>query len=137
MAAGTLHHCSFNDLSVCSPLVLSSPPEAIGYERITLFGKNMAIHAVPPLSSGDHATIGRLVPPLRAILDEELRRGNVVVETWEGWPNNASLFVMLGAPFAKQYEAEGIRFVSVEDPHYWKEEYQHVGSSHALGCRFA
>jgi hypothetical protein len=91
---------------------------------------------VTTLSSVDEEKIRRLALPLRAILEEEQKRGNQVVETWEGWPKKNSLFVMLGAPFAKRYEKEGIRFLAVEDPQYWTEEYQFEAESHALGCRF-
>jgi hypothetical protein len=85
-------------------------------------------------SSIDQDRVSRLAPQLRTILAEELRLGNAVVETSEGWPG--ALMVMLRSPFARRYEEEGVSFRPIEDPHYWKEEYRVAPSDHILACRF-
>jgi hypothetical protein len=79
-----------------------------------------------------------LPPPLRAILDAEIARGNYVSETWEGWPANGTM-VMLGRSFGADYPLnDGLRYSDVNNRHYWRAEYDldHEGRIFILGCGF-
>lgn len=82
--------------------------------------------------------IDSLHSALQPILRAELSAGNVVVETWRGWPKRDSLFVMLQRPFAKCYTPfpAGVIFRNINDPHHWKAEFVHESSHHVLACRF-
>jgi hypothetical protein len=86
----------------------------------------------------DQRHLDRLPPPLRALLDAEIARGKYVVKTWEGWPENGTM-VMLGCSFGADYPLkDGLRYVDVNDRHYWRAEYDldHAGRIFILGCGF-
>ena len=76
-------------------------------------------------------------PELRFLLDAELSAGNKVVETSTGWPKPMSVFVMLAEPFKAKLAKlpGGIIYNDVNDPHWWKADYFHEASGHALACR--
>jgi hypothetical protein len=82
--------------------------------------------------------IAALDPALKAILEKELGHGNVVFETWRGWPKPETICVSLRRPFLMTHLPlpEGVAFREVNDPHYWKAEYWHEPSHHMLVCRF-
>lgn len=75
---------------------------------------------------------------LQPILRMELACGNTVVETWRGWPAAETVCVVLGKPFLATRMAlpTDVVFRKVDDPHYWKAEYEHGPSRHLLVCRF-
>jgi len=80
--------------------------------------------------------ISDLVPELRGILDAELEQGNEVAEVGE-WGPTCRLLVLLRRPFARSYLLPpGVEFASVNDPHYWKDEYRYRGGIQTLGCKF-
>jgi hypothetical protein len=90
------------------------------------------------MSLVDQRHIDGLPPPLRAILDAEIARGNHVSETWEGWPENGTA-VMLARSFGADYPLQdGLRYVDVNDRHYWRAEYDldHEGRILILACGF-
>ena len=80
--------------------------------------------------------VARLAEPLRRILDAELAAGNAIGETGSGWPKPGSVMVMLRKPFMVQHDplATGVRFVEVNDPHWWKADYEF--GDDVLACRF-
>ncbi|WP_442510071.1 hypothetical protein SH528x_001677 [Novipirellula sp. SH528] len=83
--------------------------------------------------------IDELNAELRRLLDAELSAGNVVVETWRGWPSAKTVAVALRCPFrvpAKDAVPDSVVFRDVDDPHYWKAEYVHSDSEHMIVCRF-
>jgi hypothetical protein len=84
------------------------------------------------------AHIAALCPELRQFLDAELAAGNQIAETSAGWPKPHSIFVMLALPFKTTPPAlpSGVTYLEVNDPHWWKAEYDHAPSGHLLGCRF-
>lgn len=88
------------------------------------------------MTAADEERIRRLDLALREILEEELRRGNQIVETSEGWPQKGSIFVLLRLRFVRRYDRDGVVFRSVEDPHWWKEEYHSASTAHVLACQF-
>jgi hypothetical protein len=76
-------------------------------------------------------------PRLRSILDEEIARGNQIVETFRGWPNPKSLILCLEKEFLSPVaKTEGIEYRKVDDPHYWKAEYHDPAEDHTLACKF-
>jgi len=82
--------------------------------------------------------IAALHPALQPILRMELDSGNKVVETWRGWPAAETVCVALGRPFlvSDVVLPADVVLRSVDDPHYWKAEYEHRPSRHLLVCRF-
>jgi hypothetical protein len=82
--------------------------------------------------------VAALHPALQTILQAELSAGNAVVETWRGWPTSDAVCVMLQKPFVVEHAAlpDGVVFRDIDDPHYWKSEYEHRPSHHLLACRF-
>lgn len=86
----------------------------------------------------DPAHVSELCPELRVLLDAELAAGNQIVETSRGWPKPTSIFVLLASPFkpAPGTLLDGVTYLVVNDPHWWKAEYHHSPTGHVLGCRF-
>jgi len=84
----------------------------------------------------DKEHIAELCEELRPLLDAELAAGNSIVETWKGWPKDG-LCVMLARPFILRTDTlpPGVRFVAVDDPHYWKSELVCDRTHHTLACR--
>ena len=82
----------------------------------------------------DTERIERLCPALRAIVNAEIRAGNRVVETWEGW----GFVIMLAAPFVQRHicDSNEIQYRDVDDPHYWKSEYNCAAHGQTVACRF-
>jgi hypothetical protein len=77
-----------------------------------------------------------MVAPLQQILDAELARGNTVVAS-SPWGPGCRLLVLLKRPFGVLYPtAEGVEYVHVDDPHYWKSEYRFHGGQEVLACGF-
>jgi hypothetical protein len=85
----------------------------------------------------DKEHVAELCEELRALLDAELAAGNSIVETWKGWPKGG-LCVMLARPFIVPTDTlpSGVRFVAIDDPHYWKSELVCDRTRHTLACRF-
>ncbi len=79
-----------------------------------------------------------LAKELRVLLEDELSSGSRVVETYSGWPEQDSIFVMLDRPFARNPDPlpVGVVFREINDTHYWKAEYEHQEKRHVLACRF-
>jgi len=65
-----------------------------------------------------------LSPLISHILEKELADGNQVVEVSKGWPHKNSKIILMGKPFQKKYEVDGLAFRKINDPYYWKEEYE-------------
>jgi len=86
----------------------------------------------------DENHVHGLCQELRSLLNAELAAGNTIIETWKGWPDKKSLCVMLSEPFSVQLDAlpPDVRFVAVDDPHYWKSEIVCDRTGHALACGF-
>lgn len=80
--------------------------------------------------------LAALAAPLRAILEAELARGNVIDEVSD-WPPHCELIIILRRPFAMAYPTEaGVEFTAIEDRHYWKSEYNLDGGRQTLACGF-
>ena len=81
--------------------------------------------------------ITQLCPRLRQFLDQEIKSGNEIVETWRGWPKG-EICVALKRPFVvRNWQSPcEVEYRLVDDPHYWKEELRSTHTGHLLVCRF-
>lgn len=87
------------------------------------------------MSQIDQEHLKAISPHLTQILEAELANGNEVVETRKHYPGQDSIFVALKHPFAKVYPiSAAIEFREINDPHYWKAEYEDVELKHLLAC---
>ena len=84
----------------------------------------------------DNKLIQILTQPLKEILYAEINYGNKVMETAGGWPKANSIIIFLEKPFHRIYDASGIEFKEINDPHYWKEQYYDRSSDQILACGF-
>ena len=73
---------------------------------------------------------------LKGILDAELKLGNTVAETGEGWPTDNGIIVFLRVPFKGRYSMQQIEFREINDPHYWLSEYFDHTTGHILACKY-
>ncbi|MEM0543913.1 hypothetical protein WFZ85_14980 [Flavobacterium sp. j3] len=73
---------------------------------------------------------------LKIILNAEIKRGNEIVETSKGWPNDETIIIFLKKPFMGIYQAENIDYRNIDDIHYWKAEYSDKLTNHILACKF-
>lgn len=85
--------------------------------------------------------IKALSPKLSEILEAELKAGNKVYETSIGGfigSNENHLFVWLRYPFKTEIrnDLEGIVYRLIDDPHYWKAEYDDETNHQTLACNF-
>ncbi len=77
-----------------------------------------------------------LAAPLRKILEAELALGNTIEEISD-WPPKCHLLVILKRPFNRPYELEEhVEFLELNDPHYWKSEYNYRGGVQTLACGY-
>jgi hypothetical protein len=68
--------------------------------------------------------MNNLRPELQAILDLELKAGNLVFQASRNWPDPGSIFITLRQPFHQNYEVKDpVRYCEPNDPHYWKADY--------------
>lgn len=71
----------------------------------------------------------------------ELKAGNQVAETFiGGFSNNTEnhLFIILKKPFLTpiKTDIEGVKFIKINDPHYWLFEYDDSLNHQTLACKF-
>jgi hypothetical protein len=71
----------------------------------------------------DQRHINNLNKDLKKILDDELNAGNIIDETWDDWPEGW-IFVGLKKSFQIKHDLNntGLKYLYINDPHYWKEE---------------
>lgn len=74
---------------------------------------------------------------LKSILDMELKEGNVIFETWRGWPYNG-IVISLEYPFKTKLQCinEGVVFTEVNDIRNWKSQYHDTVTGDMLICKF-
>lgn len=84
--------------------------------------------------------IDRFSGPLKHILEREVAAGNEISETFcSGFSEAAgTVFVLLKRPFVTsvQRNLDGIVFRKLNDPHYWKAEYEDKARGLLLACGF-
>jgi hypothetical protein len=86
----------------------------------------------------DQDALAALCPELRAILDAELAAGNMISEASRGAGKPNAVYVALRRPFLTQqpYLPRGVAYREINDPHWWKAEYEHAATGYLLVCRF-
>ena len=85
----------------------------------------------------EHNLIARLSEGMKQILHSELKAGNEIKETALGGFSNAPddhIFVFLRFPFRAQYDLSGIIYREINDPHYWKAEYDDDINHQTIAC---
>ncbi len=86
----------------------------------------------------DPRHVAELCPELRTLLEAELAAGNRISDTHKGSPTPDAIYVALAMPFklAPEVLPRGVVFREVNDPHWWKAQYEHVPTRHLLVCHF-
>ena len=89
----------------------------------------------------DKRIIDELSIELEEILEEELKAGNEIIETYQGGFTNASTehtFIFLKYPFKTKIRnnLKGITYIEINDRHYWKAEYTDEKNHQTLACNF-
>jgi hypothetical protein len=86
----------------------------------------------------DKDALAALCAELRAILDMELAAGNTIAEVSRGSGKPDAVYVALQRPFQCQQLAlpPSVAFREINDPHWWKAEYEHAATGDLLVCRF-
>ncbi|MGN1037412.1 MAG: hypothetical protein ACI4PX_06530 [Ruminococcus sp.] len=85
--------------------------------------------------------IKKLSHNLNMILEDELKAGNTICETSSGSFSDSKdnhLFIWLKFPFktAIRNDLDGIVYRLIDDPHYWKAEYDDIKNNQTLACNF-
>ena len=85
--------------------------------------------------------VDKLSFEMKEILEEELKAGNEIVETYQGGFTNTSsehIFIFLKYPFKVkiQNNLKGITYREINDIHYWKAEYTDEKNHQTLACNF-
>ena len=73
---------------------------------------------------------------IEIIINQETRLGNRIIESSKGWQNEESTLIILEKPFNKRYNISNLKYRYLNDPHYWKEEYEDKENMQTLACRF-
>jgi hypothetical protein len=86
----------------------------------------------------DRAALAALCPELQMILEAELAAGNTIAEASRGVGKPTAVHVALRRPFLTQQSSvpPGVAYREINDPHWWKAEYEHSATGHLLVCRF-
>ena len=83
--------------------------------------------------------IDKLSSEMKQILDAEIQAGNEIKETYQGGFSKVSddhVFVFLKYPFKGQYDVSGICYREINDPHYWKAEYDDDINHQTIACNY-
>jgi hypothetical protein len=86
----------------------------------------------------DQAALAALCPELRTILDAELAAGNTIAAASRGVGKPTAVHVALRRPFLTLQSSlpSFVTYREINDPHWWKAEYEHSATGHLLVCRF-
>lgn len=82
--------------------------------------------------------VRELHPSLARVLTQEVARGNLVTETWRGWPYPRAHCVRLERPFSVQVKSavpDDLSYGLVDDPHHWYEELRHANGQMIVTTR--
>ena len=88
--------------------------------------------------SMDKSHIEALSSEMKKILDAELAAGNEICETHKGWGSPDHICVFLKYPFmaSVEYDKSKVRYVDIDDRHYWKAEYDDMTAHQTIACDF-
>ena len=87
----------------------------------------------------DKTLINELSGEMKQILNAEIKAGNEIIETSLGGfseTSNNHIFVFLRYPFKGQYDISGICYREINDPHYWKAEYDDDINHQTIACNY-
>ena len=82
--------------------------------------------------------VRELHPSLARVLALEVERGNLVTETWRGWPEPRTHCVRLERPFGTRITERvpvDLSYVLLDDPHHWYEELRHANGQMIVTSR--
>lgn len=83
--------------------------------------------------------IDEFIGPLNDILQDELKAGNIIEETWRGnWPYPNVIAIKLANPFhaSVTFDDPNVTFQNVSEIHYWKSSYYDKTNGMMLICGF-
>jgi hypothetical protein len=85
----------------------------------------------------DQQLVKNLVGNIKSLLEHELRCGNQIVETSEGWPMKR-VNIWLKNDFRKSYRTQyqNLKFRTLDDPHYWRNEYSDEENQEFIATQF-
>jgi hypothetical protein len=79
--------------------------------------------------------LNRLHPALQHIVNQELKRGNLVSDAGNDYPHQGSIHVTMSERFDDRYDSAAAPFSLCNDPHYWHADYSTIEQpSHLLLC---
>jgi RimJ/RimL family protein N-acetyltransferase len=105
--------------------LLKRPHEKLAHYEITASRWRDSVH---------QRALSTLYPALAELLRAELAAGNEIAETGGGWPDPDSVFVRVRYPFRARPDPlpEGVQYLELNDPHWWKAEYNTRSPRHIL-----
>lgn len=83
--------------------------------------------------------LNKLSNELEIILYDELKAGNTIKEiSVGGFEDKEHLFIFLNKPFIEKVikDTENIKYLEINDPHYWKAEYTDLKNKQTIACPF-
>ena len=83
----------------------------------------------------DFERVSKASEPIKEICRKELKKGNRLVETSEGWPTKG-ITLWLKNDFHSDYTSDSVTFLELNDPHYWKNEYRDTSAGDVIACKF-
>lgn len=73
---------------------------------------------------------------IEQILEYELSKGNEIVEKALGFPTRQTTLIILKKPFQKKYDYPELKYLKINNPQYWKEQYEDLKYHIILACKF-
>ncbi len=83
--------------------------------------------------------IDNFSPELKKLLQKELDVGNIITQTWRGWPKPGCICIALKKSFSKKnsgLESHIIYSKINGGPHDWNEQYLDDKTNHLLVSQF-
>lgn len=81
----------------------------------------------------------KLSNELEKILFNELKAGNTIKEiSVGGFEDKEHLFIFLNKSFIKKVikDTKKIKYIEINDPHYWKAQYTDIKNKQTIACPF-
>ncbi|WP_353779362.1 hypothetical protein [Winogradskyella sp. 3972H.M.0a.05] len=75
-------------------------------------------------------------PEIEKILNSEIDNGNSIFESNMEYPDKGFVLIIMNKPFYKKYSVKKLEYRSLNDPHYWKEEYHDKALKQTIACKF-
>ena len=74
---------------------------------------------------------------LEKILYSELKAGNGIREiSVGGFGDEKHLYIFLNKTFINKKNYNNIKYIEINDPHYWKAEYTDIKNKQTIACSF-